>query len=1006
MIKSKILNFKFKNWFTIICGFLFAVIFSTVVRAEAVGVTVSYNGFEIPDVQVTMYANDNTNCTGSGTTDSSGVAQFTVNTTDCDVNSTTFIIDASLSLSDGTTQTGFNPDASLQGGQDFYSFEVVLQAPSARSSSSSGSSGSTSSGSNITSNPTSSGTQGTTGDTASNVGDCSSLRRRIFGTVGTAFAQGPSNDVVCPVSGSPPPLNLKPPEQIQAAGSLANYVSKDPTIKRVWRSMLALTNIVVVLILLAVAFATIFHIQVDTYGVKKVLPTLIVGVILANLSLLITRNIIDFASVLTATFANAAGGPQGLIDKLSKAVVGGTVEQFSQFISSTGGAVASGTIGVAGISFGVITGLSGVLLLGTLILVALLFLAPAILFAILAFLLYARTVIIVFLVAVAPLAFITMAFAPTQGLFRQWWTQFLRWVFMAPAVFFFLWLATEFNFLGATSSTFATYALSLLMVYLAIQVPFKLGGAVMSVYGGVGKKVVGFAGSKGSSYFQGLAERSGIQTPRALLKGWQQRGHHMEERFLTERSAEAEGGFSKRLGTGERGLFSLNRKTRQKAREFAEEKAENRMRALKRQQLYKEAEIFAHSPEQLEKLAEKDERFKTGDGASVIADLKQRSGKSTAENTKNSVKGILDEGDKANTTQAKQQANNDVSQLLRQILTAIRTQVTNKEYDKALEAYLGVIASDEKLKDRGFDPSTISSFKDLEEYDSKNGLQGEDSVANRFKQGIVTELGMRESDLENMSGTSMGRFKEFAGSIDKVKEWINTVAPKSQQGPSIELPKERKNLNSDMLAHYQEIALLQRPSSDQQAVQIAINSESSKEIITRLLVEKVPSLKGRESEIIESINRGSKVDDLIASFNIDEAGKEALSPHAPHINNVINLISNNDYKEYSSPTMAIPKAAQNTDSEQKNQAFSAIEFKIKQAKQMVGKLREENEDSEKERLVSLLKSNLEGIVPADRLKTIDKSFAGNDAQLDTLKNAIDKATDLMQGYQARPPKTS
>lgn len=948
-----IMNYAFKFFIS----FLFVFGMAAVARAETVGVTVSYNGFEIPDASVSMYDNNGDfACAGNGMTDSGGVAIFTVNTANCDVNTTTFTIEANKPLSGGETQRGIRTGASLQGGQDFYSFEVTLQPPSSGSGSGGlgGSGGTDGSGAGAGG----SGAGGAGGTTGSNSG-CSTNRfffpasvayaadSKVSGivvgnnnqgvanikvtalqgtqesttvttnsnggfsvTIPTPFfnasagsgrqisvllvakktdgtevgrttvtaiedqtvsanitANVPGTGAQCPrptgsggaggtttgsVGTGGIPLKLQTLGDARPLGSFTSYIvdkaTKSSTGRGPWASILALTNIVVVLVLLGVAFATIFHIQVDTYGIKKVLPALIVGVILSNLSLLISKNIIDFAQVLSATFIGSNSNE--LVDGLSKALIGGAGVTLGEFASKPEGFL-TGTATIVGIGVAAtITGLAPLAIIATLLLLALLLLLPAILFGILAFLLYARTVILIFLVAVSPVAFIAMAFPPTQSLFRQWWTQFLRWVFMAPVVFFLLWLAKEFTPTGG--GNLASYALVLILTYLAIQVPFKLGGAVMSVYGGVGKKLATFAGTKGSSYGQGLAERKGYKTPRALLQGYQQRSKHMEERFLTERSAEAEGGFSKRLGTGERGLLQIYKEKRDIAAwnkehpnepkvDFETARAENRERALKRQQMYREAEIFGSDPEMLERLAKNDERFQNGDGASVIADLKQRSGKSTAKNTETSVAGILNAGDKEGTAQAKQQANNDVSQLLRQILTAIRTQVTNKEYDKGLAAYLGVIASDEKLKGRGFDPSTIESFSKLEEYDKTNKLEGTDqSVAKRFKQGVATELGMREQDLENMSGSSVKRFQEFAG-IDRVKEWIKVAAPRGQQGPQLIVPPKIGSVDVSPVVK-QLLESIQGVSdssalSNEQAANIAVHFTDAKQIVESIKTE-------------------------------------------------------------------------------------------------------------------------------------------------------------------------
>lgn len=75
-----------------------------------------------------------------------------------------------------------------------------------------------------------------------------------------------------------------------------------------WRICLGLANAFVILILVFLAVVNIAHIQYDTYNLKKSLPWLIIGIVLANFSLLICRMFIDVAAVLTSTFTSDMAG--------------------------------------------------------------------------------------------------------------------------------------------------------------------------------------------------------------------------------------------------------------------------------------------------------------------------------------------------------------------------------------------------------------------------------------------------------------------------------------------------------------------------------------------------------------------------------------------------------------------------------------------------------------------------------------------------------------------------
>lgn len=230
----------------------------------------------------------------------------------------------------------------------------------------------------------------------------------------------------------------------------------------IWKVMLGIANVIVVVFLLFLAAVNILHLQYDTYQIKKSLPLLIGGAIAANFSILICRMIVDAAQVLTASFA---GNPQKLVS-----------DYLQVFMINPTSAV--GTTGLVTVMVGTAI---------PIIIVTLLIIAIAI--CVLAFLLWIRKIVIFFLVAVSPVAFILYAFPPTQGIFKQWWSQFLKWAFMGPILMIALWGG---SMIGASrgNSPFS-FSAALAVIFLTIvagMVPFKLGGAVMGAWGNLGKK--------------------------------------------------------------------------------------------------------------------------------------------------------------------------------------------------------------------------------------------------------------------------------------------------------------------------------------------------------------------------------------------------------------------------------------------------------------------------------------------------------------------------------------
>ena len=256
---------------------------------------------------------------------------------------------------------------------------------------------------------------------------------------------------------------------------------KQPWIFSIWKFSISVVDIVIIIILIAISFVNILNINIDTYAIKKTLPTLILGVILANFSLLICRMIVDSSSILISTFA---GNPETLGTQLTSAL------RVSQ--------IGSGVL-VAGIGVGIFGGLAPggiMILIGILIMFI-----PVLAIAFLAILLYIRIGVVYLFAAISPLAFMAMSFPPTQNLFRRWWSMFTTWVFMAPIVLFLMRVAA---LISRDQAGLVGWMAACAILYTAIMVPFKMGGVIMSAWGGAIKLATGT--NKGG-FLRSAAER-------------------------------------------------------------------------------------------------------------------------------------------------------------------------------------------------------------------------------------------------------------------------------------------------------------------------------------------------------------------------------------------------------------------------------------------------------------------------------------------------------------------
>lgn len=303
--------------------------------------------------------------------------------------------------------------------------------------------------------------------------------------------------------------------------SVWDFVANREGIVNLWRLSLGLVDLVVVAGLIIAAFSNIFRINIKAYEIKQVLPGLIIGIILANLSFFIMRVFFDGATILTQTIGDITvhqlDSSSGLLDRsagkyLIDALTGELGESVLKFPSTITNLSTAGGIGVLlGSSLGIVSVLA-------LIFFLLIALAPIILYMILIFLLYMRNYILVVMFIISPLAFFALGYPPFRSWWQKWWGTFWKWLLMAPIVHVLLAFATIFlhyanKNVGTGDRGVGDYlfvnGVALALMYFSARIPFIWGsffGIVdMKNWSQAGK----YAGTKGSNFAWDRAARSG-----------------------------------------------------------------------------------------------------------------------------------------------------------------------------------------------------------------------------------------------------------------------------------------------------------------------------------------------------------------------------------------------------------------------------------------------------------------------------------------------------------------
>ena len=183
--------------------------------------------------------------------------------------------------------------------------------------------------------------------------------------------------------------------------------------KQAWNFFRDIANVIFVLLFLWVIFSQVSSIGISNYGIKKVLPKLIVGAVLVNLSFYICQLAVDLSNILGFTLKEALEG--------AVSGVGG---------SSSNSAIASG-LGAA---------VAGILVLtGTVLFAALAVSIPTLLSLMLVLLvvlviLIVRQAAIVLLISIAPLAFAAWLLPNTESLFKKWVSMFRGLLMVFPII--------------------------------------------------------------------------------------------------------------------------------------------------------------------------------------------------------------------------------------------------------------------------------------------------------------------------------------------------------------------------------------------------------------------------------------------------------------------------------------------------------------------------------------------------------------------------------------------
>ena len=230
----------------------------------------------------------------------------------------------------------------------------------------------------------------------------------------TACQKGASNLgwIVCPIiqALSDAAGNLYE-DVVSPALNMESELTNNDSVKSAWSTFRNIANTAFVILLLVVILSQVTGLGISNYGIKKILPKIIVTALLVNFSFIICQICLDASNIVGVNIRH-------LFESLETEVGSSITTTISSGESSTFNIDAGLVVGIAG----GLGGLAAILIAGWVILIPVLItLITTVVSLLFAFvLLYVRKAIIILLVAISPLAFVCYALPNTKKLFDKW----------------------------------------------------------------------------------------------------------------------------------------------------------------------------------------------------------------------------------------------------------------------------------------------------------------------------------------------------------------------------------------------------------------------------------------------------------------------------------------------------------------------------------------------------------------------------------------------------------
>ena len=252
-----------------------------------------------------------------------------------------------------------------------------------------------------------------------------------------------------------------------------------------WVIMRNISNVAFIVAFLVIIYSQLTSVGISNYGVKKMIPRLVIAAVLVNLSFTICAILLDLSNIAGYAFQDAFMGIKNTISTVGENTSTWT---WSEVISK---ALSNGALAIGAITF--TTELLPMLvpaatLAGLTLLLILLIMA-------------ARQALIIILIIISPLAFVCYLLPGTEKWFKKWRDSFLTMLVFFPAFSVVFGGAQLAGILIIQNASGPNGAIMHVLGMLVQIIPLAITPLIMKFSGGVLGKFAGFVNDKNKGWY-------------------------------------------------------------------------------------------------------------------------------------------------------------------------------------------------------------------------------------------------------------------------------------------------------------------------------------------------------------------------------------------------------------------------------------------------------------------------------------------------------------------------